>query len=65
MSIDIGHLTPTSRGMGAILKREVLRSVVEIEPPRIGRHWNEMILGTIGAGIDFDGEHQQELDGND
>ena len=74
----MSYSQPTSRGMGAILKivksdtergdiveREVLRSVDEIVPPRIGRHWNEMILGTIGAGIDFDGKHQQELDDND
>ena len=60
----MSYAEPTSRGMGAILR--VVTSdtergdIVEHETLR-----KDPVLGKIGEGIDFDGEHQQELDDND
>jgi len=72
-SLDLtGNAEPTSRGMGAILKmvtsagceqREVLRHEQLTDDEIVREQLN--ILGTIGEGIDFDGEHQQELDDNE
>ena len=72
----MSYAEPTSRGMGAILKivtsdtecgdtvdHEVLRHEQLTDDEIVREQLN--ILGTIGAGIDFDGEHQQELDDNE
>ncbi len=57
----MSYSEPTSRGMGAIMimgiKKSTERGYVDREVLRS--------VGTIGEGIDFDGEHQQELDDND
>jgi len=72
----MSYAAPTSRGMGAILKmvqsetergdvvdRVSLRHEQLTDDEIVREQLN--ILGTIGEGIDFDGEHQQELDDNE
>ncbi len=62
-SYGSGYAPPTSRGMGAIL------TMIEFDTERgdvVERKvLRKDVIGTIGEGIDFDGEHQQELDDND